>query len=145
MSKEKKRTGPIAWIGSLFMGSDWAAKDDRYDSPGKLAVKRFFRKPLATGAVIVLVGLFLFAFIGSAISPANLTETGSEAMHTNVPPINSLMKLPDAMKNDTVDISSRGTFTIGVDKDGKVYMWGYYFNTSGNPAKDVIQYKFFSG
>ena len=138
MSKDKKRTGPFAWIGSLFMGSDWGTKDDRYDSPGKLAVKRFFHKPLATGAVIVLAGLFLFAFIGSAISPANLTETGSEAMHTNVPPTNSLMKLPESMKADTVDISSRGTFTIGVDKDGKVHMWGHYFNTSGNPAKDVM-------
>ena len=143
MSKEKKTTGnkkpgPFTWLTRGVMGTYPTIKDDRYDSPSKLAVKRFFRKPLATGAVILLVGMFLFVFIGSAIAPANLTETGSEAMHANVPPTNSLMKLPEGMKADTIDISSRGTFTIGVDGSGKVHMWGYYFNTSGNPAKDVM-------
>ena len=98
MSKEKKTTGnkkpgPFTWLTRGVMGTYPTIKDDRYDSPSKLAVKRFFRKPLATGAVILLVGMFLFVFIGSAIAPANLTETGSEAMHANVPPTNSLMKL----------------------------------------------------
>ena len=125
MSKEKKtsgnkKPGPFAWLTRGVMGTYSTVKDDRYDSPSKLAVKRFFRKPLATSAVILLAGLFLFTFIGSAIAPANLNETGSEPMYTNVPPTNSLMKLPESMKTDTVDISSRGTFTIGVDgKDRK--------------------------
>ena len=137
MSKEKK-TGPFAWLSRGVMGGSKAVKDDRYDSPSKQAVKRFFRKPLATGAVIVLISMFLFVFIGSAIAPVDLTETGSEPMHANVPPTNSLMKLSEGLKEGAVDISSRGTFTIGVDEDGQVYMWGYYFNTSGNPAKDVM-------
>ncbi len=143
MSKQKnssnKGFAPVRWLRRGVMGGSKELKDERYDSPGKQAFKRFFRKPLATGAVIVLIGMFLFVFIGSAIAPVDLTENGSELMHTNVPPTNSLMKLPESMQNGMVDISSRGTFTIGLDTEGKVYMWGYYFNASGDPAKDVMQ------
>lgn len=131
---------PFKWLRRMFFGAskELTVADERYDSPSKLAVKRFFRKPLATGAVIVLVGMFLFVFIGSAISPVDLTETGSEMLHTNMAPTQSLMKLPESMKDGVVDISSRGTFTIGVDTDGNIEMWGYYFNVSGDEARDVM-------
>ena len=144
MSKEKasSRKGftPFRWLSRMFFGPsrELTIADERYDSPTKLAVKRFFRNPLATGAVIVLLGMFLFVFIGSAIAPVDLTETGSEMLHSNMAPTQSLMKLPDSMKDGVVDISSRGTFTIGVDTDGQVYMWGKYFNISGDPARDVM-------
>jgi len=136
----RKGFTPLRWLRRMFFGAsrELTVADERYDSPSKLAVKRFFRKPLATGAVIVLIGMFLFVFIGSAIAPVDLTETGSEMLHTNMAPTQSLMKLPDGMKDGAVDISSRGTFTIGVDTDGKVYMWGYYYNPSGDPARDVM-------
>ena len=134
----KKGGTPLRWMKRMFMGSYGEVKDDRYDSPSKQAVKRFFRKPLATGSVIILAGMFLFVFIGSAIAPVDLTETGSEMLHTNMAPTQSLMKLPEGMKDGALDISSRGTFTIGVDTEGQVSMWGYYFNTSGDPARDVM-------
>ena len=63
------------------------------------------------------------------LAPVDLTETGSEMLHTNMAPTQSLMKLPEGMKDGALDISSRGTFTIGVDTEGQVSMWGYYFNT----------------
>ena len=134
----KKGSTPFRWIKRMFMGSYGEVKDDRYDSPSLQAVMRCFRKPLGTGSVIVLVGMFLFVFIGSAIAPVDLTETGSEMLHTNMAPTQSLMKLPEGMKDGALDISSRGTFTIGVDTEGQVSMWGYYFNTSGDPARDVM-------
>jgi len=122
----------------FFGGSkELTVEDERYDSPSKLAVKRFFRKPLATGAVIVLVAMALFVFIGPIFAPVDLTETGSEMLHTNVAPTMSLMKLPNDMKDGAVDISSRGTFTIGVSTDGNVHMWGYYGATK-DPAVNVM-------
>ena len=105
--------------------------DERFDSPGKLAVKRFFRNPLACIALAVLIGMFLFVFIGPIFAPVDLTETGSEMLHVNVKPTMSLMKLPQDMKDGAVDISSRGTFTIGVSTDGHIHSWGYY-----TPTKD---------
>lgn len=144
MSKENNSTRkgftPFRWLRRMFFGAskELTVADERYDSPTKLAVKRFFRNPLATGAVVVLAGMFLFVFIGSAICPVDLTENGSEMLHTNVKPTFSLMKLPEGMKDGAVDISSQGTFTIGVDTDGQLSMWGFYFNISGDPARDVM-------
>ena len=97
---KKKGSAPVRWFKRMVLGPSQEIKDDRYDSPTKQAVKRFFRNPLATGAVIVLIGMFLFVFIGSAIAPVDLTETGTEVMHTNVSPTNSLMKLPESMKTN---------------------------------------------
>lgn len=139
-TSSRKGFTPFRWLRRMFFGAarELTVADERYDSPNKLAVKRFFRNPLATGAVIILAGMFLFVFIGSAIAPADLTETGSEMLHTNMAPTQSLMKLPDGMKDGAVDISSRGSFTIGVDTDGQVYMWGKYLNISGDESRDVM-------
>lgn len=139
-SSKKRVFTPLKWLRRMFMGAskEVSAADERYDSPGKLAVKRFFRKPIATGAVIVLIAMFLFVIIGPMISPVDLTETGSEMLHANVSPTMSMMKLPSEMKDGTVDISSRGSFTIGLDTDGNVYMWGYYFTHSDDPVRDVM-------
>lgn len=139
-ASSRKGPAPLRWLRRMFFGGskELTLADERFDSPGKLAVKRFFRNPLATGAAIILAGMFLFVFIGSAIAPVDLTETGSEMLHTNMAPTQSLMKLPEGMKDGVVDISSRGTFTIGVDTEGKVSMWGQYVNISGDPARDVM-------
>ena len=119
MSKQNtssKGFAPWRWLKRMFFGAskEYTLADERYDSPGKLAVKRFFRNPLAVIALVILVGMFLFVFIGPIFAPVDLTETGSEMLHVNVRPTMSLMKLPDDMKDGAVDISSRGTFTIGV-------------------------------
>lgn len=141
MSKtnKKKTFTPLRWLKRMFIGGskELTAANERFDSPSKLAVKRFFRKPLATGAVIVLIAMVLFVFIGPIFYPVDLTEAGSEMLHTNVAPTNSLMKLPKDMKDGAVDISSRGTFTIGVSTDGNVYMWGYYGATK-DPKLNVM-------
>ena len=125
----------------MFMGAskEVSAADERYDSPGKLAVKRFFRRKSALISVIVLAAMFLFVIIGPIVAPVDLTETGSEMLHANVSPTMNMMKLPSAMKDGTVDISSRGTFTVGLDTDGNVYTWGYYFNHAKDDAqRDVL-------
>lgn len=124
----------------MFFGAskELTAADERYDSPGKLAVKRFFRRPAALIAVIVLAAMFLFVIIGPIFAPVDLTETGSEMLHANVSPTMSMMKLPSSMKDGTVDISSRGSFTVGLDTDGNVYTWGYYFNHSDDNTRDVL-------
>lgn len=125
-ASSRKGFTPFRWLCRMFIGAsrELTVSDERYDSPSRLAVKRFFRKPLATGAVVILGGMFLFVFIGSAIAPADLTETGSEMLHTNMAPTQSLMDLPESMKDGVAGISSRGSFTIGLDIEGKVSMWG---------------------
>ena len=102
MSKQNtssKGFAPWRWLKRMFFGAskEYTLADERYDSPGKLAVKRFFRNPLAVIALTILVGMFLFVFIGPIFAPVDLTETGSEMLHVNVRPTMSLMKLPDEL------------------------------------------------
>lgn len=145
MKKEKKSSGkklynPLNWLGRMFFGAskELTVADERYDSPSKLAFKRFFRNPLATGAVIVVILMFAFVLIGPLFSPVDLTETGSELLHTNVAPTLSMMKITDEMKEGTVDISSRSTFSVGVSTSGKVSVWGYFFTQSKGKNVNVM-------
>lgn len=126
------------WLGRMFFGASKSVRDERYDSPGKLAFKRFFQTPVAVVAVVVLVAIFGFVFIGSAIEPVDLTEAGAEMLHSNVAPTQSFMKIPADMKDGAVDISSQGTFTIGVSTDGNVYMWGFNPNSATNDKINVL-------
>jgi len=137
MSRNKKSSFSQL-LRRLFVGSAGQQEtiQETYDSPSKLAVKRFFRKPLATIAVIVLCCMFLFVFIGPMISPVDLSYV--ESMHINVAPNMSMMKLPASMKDGTVSISSRGSYTLGLDTNGDVHVWGYYSTFSSNPAKNVM-------
>ncbi len=43
--------------------------EDRAASPGALTARRFLRNPLAVVGLCVLVGLFVFSFVGGALSP----------------------------------------------------------------------------
>lgn len=123
-------------FGNLFVQKEFTLADERYDSPSKLAVKRFFRKPLATTAVVILACMFLFVFIGPLVDPVDLSYM--EATHTNVAPNMSMMKLPNAMKEGTEDISSSGSFTLGLDVNGNVHVWGYYGTTSKEERVNVM-------
>ena len=101
MAKEKNKQKKPSTFGCVLRRMFIGSKDepttisDRYDSPSKQAVKRFFRKPLATAAVIILLSMFLFVFFGPLFSPIDLSYT--EPMHTNVQPNLSMMKLPSSM------------------------------------------------
>ena len=75
MSKQNtssKGFAPWRWLKRMFFGAskEYTLADERYDSPGKLAVKRFFRNPLAVIALTILVGMFLFVFIGPIFASA---------------------------------------------------------------------------
>ncbi len=138
-SAPKRQSSFLLSLRRLFAGTAAAhtPENERYDSPSKLAVRRFFRKPLATAAVITLSGMFLFVLIGPLFNPVDLSYV--EPLHTNVAPNLSMMKIPGAMKEGTVSISSRGSFTLGLDGNGKLHTWGYYSTFSKSEKLDVMR------
>ena len=133
-----RKSGFSAMLRRMFLGSarEYTVVNERYDSPSKLAVKRFFRKPLATAAVIILCCMFLFVFIGPMFAPVDLSYM--ESLHTNVAPNMSMMKLPKYMKNNPVSITSRGAFTLGLDADGNLHTWGHFETFSDDPKRNVM-------
>ncbi len=140
-NKETKRRSTFSLLlRKLFIGgkvADLTIADERYDSPSKLAVKRFFRNPIAVIALVILVAMFVFVFLGPIFSPIDLSYT--ETLHTNVAPNMSMMSIPKEMNEGYRSISSQGSFTVGVDKNGDVHVWGAFHTFSKDPQKNVMK------
>ena len=72
------------WTKRMFLGaSKELSEDDRFtvekiESPSVMAVKAFFRRKLAVVALIVLISLFLFVFIGPKVVPMDVNYTAGE-------------------------------------------------------------------
>ena len=103
--KENKNTAKMGvlatlwrWTKRMVMGASKELTDDekfaveQIESPSMMAVKAFFRRKLAVVALVVLVSLFLFVFIGPYFFPMNLNYT--DPLQANMAPINSLLKVP---------------------------------------------------
>lgn len=116
------------WLARMFMGgSKSLAKDKRFEverleSPSKLAVKAFFRRKLAVTALVILIGLFLFVFIGPLIAPMDVNFTDPD--QANIAPTLSMRSVPSGMRDQIKEISGFSNFTVGVSNDNTLYMWG---------------------
>ena len=132
MANTNKKTGLFAtlgrWFKRTFFGASKELLDDdgfaveTLDSPSMLAVKTFFRRKLAVGALIVLISLFLFVFIGPSFFPMDLTYT--DPLQANMAPIYSLLSVPDELADNVGSISSFSDFSVGVDTEYNFYIWG---------------------
>ena len=114
------------WFTRMFFG---ASKEinvlevEKLESPSKLAVKAFFRRKLAVAALVVLIALFLFVFIGPYFFPMHLTYTDN--LQANIAPNFSMLSVPSGLKGNIRDINGCSNFTVGVSNDNTLYMWGY--------------------
>ena len=95
---------------------------EKIESPTKQVVKNFFRKPIAVISLVILVGMFLFVFIGSAALPLDLSY--NEQLQQNLAPGYTSLSVPKKLKNNVKSISSYSNFSVGLDNNGNVYTWG---------------------
>lgn len=129
------------WIARAFTGASKSLtkrdkkdskgeknKDDKFNveeivSPGKQAIRSFFRRPLAVIALCIVVGMFLFVYLGPLFMPT-YNDNYTSSMHINVKPNLTMRKVPSKLKGDIKQISGRSYFTVGLSNSGKVYVWG---------------------
>ncbi|MDU4025786.1 MAG: ABC transporter permease subunit [Anaerococcus sp.] len=98
-------------------------KEEEILSPGKVAVKNFFRNPLGVIGLIMFVAIILLVFIGSAVFPFN--QYYSQGNLTNVAPGGAYMNFPKEMeKEGSKKISIGNTFAVGLTNEDNVYVWG---------------------
>ena len=127
---EKKKVSSTvgSWFKRMFKGGSRELSEDekfaveKIESPSVMAVKAFFRRPLAVIALVVLVSLFLLVFIGPAYLPMDLTYT--DALQANIGPVWNMRDVPDGLKDHVRTISGFGNFTIGVSEDNSLFIWG---------------------
>ena len=116
------------WCKRMFLGASKELSDEEIfavealESPSRLAVKTFFRRKLAVAALVILVALFLFVFIGSALIPIDVNF--EDANQANIAPLYSMRNVPGGLKNDIVNIGGYSNFTLGVDSKHNLYVWG---------------------
>ncbi len=157
MSKDKKNNSSApqkraGWLKRLFFGgsktyADEVLSTDKYGqqsvsdveaivSPGKQIIKNFFRRKLAVAALILLVLMFAFAYIGPFFIP-KYYNAYNETTQKNIPPINSMLDMPAELQNDIKSVSSYGPFTVGLSNAGKVYVWGSTVSWSDDAYIDL--------
>ena len=115
----------FSWFARAFSGNKLPLKaggDEEIESPGKLLRQAFFKKKTAVVALVLLAGLFLFVFIAPLFVPMNVNYT--DPLQQNVSPDYSLRSVPKDLKKSVLDIDGFSAFTVGLSKEGEVFVWG---------------------
>lgn len=115
-------------------------QEEALQSPFRTVVKNFISNKLSIGGLIVFLIIFLIVLIGPIFNPIDLSE--QEETQINVAPGLKMLDVPDALQGNVKEISTGATFSVGVDNDGKVYVWGYTkISNKIDVAKDMPSQK----
>lgn len=114
-------------FNKLFRGKKHAEEmdilqEEALQSPLRTIIKNFVSNRLAMTGLIVFLIIFAVVLIGPIFYP--ITMNDKEETQVNVAPGMSLMDVPKELAGNVRDIDSGATFSIGVDNNGKVYVWG---------------------
>lgn len=118
-------TTPFGWLGRMVTGASRNALPNGITegSPRRMRVREFFRRKLAVAALAVLVSLFLFVLIGPIFIPLDVNDT--DPLQANIAPNASMLSVPRELRSNVKEINGFANFTVGVSRDGKLYLWGY--------------------
>lgn len=127
----------FAWFKRAFTGKkDLPTTPLVGESPSRLLREAFFAKKTAVVALILIIGLFAFVFIAPAFVSLDINYT--DPLQQNVAPIYTLKKVPRALKKSVSNIDGFSEFTVGLSKDGNVFVWGDTKDRlSGRDYKDL--------
>lgn len=92
------------------------------ESPSKLIREAFFSKKTAVAALFFLAALLLFVFIAPSFIALDINYT--DPLQQNVAPGYSLRTVPKQLKKSVQDVNGFSDFTVGLSKNGKVFVWG---------------------
>ncbi len=145
MNKENQNKSSFGWLKNLFAKKEKAVdENDKFNveeivSPGRQIINNFLERKLAVFALCVVIGMFIFVFVGPLFMP-KYSDSYTEVTQKNVPPTMDMMKVPSELKNNIKMIDSYGTFTVGLSNDGDVYVWGAsVIGTTGIDVADIPQ------
>lgn len=98
-------------------------KEEAIMSPGKVALRNYFRNPLGIIGLVLFLAIVLVVFVGSKLLPFN--QYYSQGNLTNVSPGGAYMNYPSDLEKEGVEkISIGNTFSAGLSKEGNIYVWG---------------------
>ncbi|MBQ7913362.1 MAG: ABC transporter permease subunit [Clostridia bacterium] len=92
------------------------------ETPSRRLRAVFFSKKGAVVALVTLAALVLFTFIAPLFVRLDVNYT--DPLQQNLAPGYSLRAVPRKLKKSVAFIDGFSGFTLGVDKNGKLYVWG---------------------
>lgn len=98
-------------------------QEEAIQSPFRTVVRNFVSNKLSMGGLVVFLIIFLIVLIGPIFNPIDLSE--QEETQINVAPGLKMLDVPDELAGNVKEISTGATFSVGLDNDGNVYVWGY--------------------
>lgn len=109
-----------------FLGSGGEEADilteEKMQSPFHTVMRNFRENKLAMTGVIVFLFIFLAVFLLPFFFP--LDVTAQDVTQQNIAPGFSMLSVPKELAGNAEQISAGGTFSVGIDKNGKLYTWG---------------------
>ena len=110
-------------FGGMNKTSRSVLEEEAITSPSKTIVKNFLRNKLALIGLTGIILMATFVFGGSYLFPFDVLS--GEWAHKNLPPSNNMLKFPEELKTQGIDqIVSGRSFSVGLDKSGKIHTWG---------------------
>lgn len=134
MKNNKKRTSIFASLKNIFnvrKGNEVlnSLEEEEILTPTKVILRNFLGNPLAVVGIILFVGISLYSFVGNAYYDISLNYT--ETILKNIAPGTGYLDVPAELEaNGIVDIQSGVSFSIGLDENGQIYVWGTDTNKS---------------
>lgn len=102
---------------------DQIFEEGEIQSPRTVAFNNFKRNRLAMSGVVLFTTMTLVILIGTAFIPIDNYDT--EPSMRNLSPARNYLKVPSKLKKAGVDkISSGIHFSVGLDTEGEIYIWG---------------------
>ncbi len=98
-------------------------EEEALQTPGKTILKNFLRHRLGVVGLICFILILMFSFVGSHVKPMDLSHV--ETALRNIKPGTNYLKYPSRLVREGIkQISSGVSFSVGLSKAGKLYVWG---------------------
>lgn len=135
MSKESGSSKVGRWFRRWFLGAKYEEKKTETNgqpddselivSPGRQILQRFLDRKFAVFSVCVVIIMFLVVLVVPKTKfMEKYYDAFTEVTQKDLPPNLSYMSVPGELADNIKMIDSYGSFTVGLSKAGKVYVWG---------------------
>jgi len=114
-----------------------ALEEEALRTPGKTILLNLLHNKLAIIGFCVFVAMFVFCFVGSWLYP--IMEVYVEYPNSNLKPGMNYLKYPSSLDDkNIIKIVSGVSFSIALDDQGELYMWGTECNLELEGVSDFV-------
>ena len=111
----------LRWGKRTVIGAE-KIQNAKAESPSALIRQAFFQKKGAVAALVLWLALFLFVFIAPSFIKLDINDT--DPLSQNLSPGYGLTRVPRGLKKQIQKIDGFAGFTVGLNWDGEVFVWG---------------------